>query len=211
MIGTRTLEKLMAADLFIFGTMVIVEVVWPTGHVDAYGMSFYMTHVRTFIPLATGFGIAVALLFRAASDLPPTGATLMVRRSLQAMAVLLIGILITPYTWGTFFNWAHMTLAAMLFVIQISLSFWLVEWHVSTIFNWFVLTIEAASGFVAMISLPDFGINLLFLGEIGFQLTFSALLLYSLSRLVPEGGSSGGLPVELDEREHARHRSRHQR
>ncbi len=211
MIGTRTLEKLMAADLFIFGTMVIVEVVWPTGHVDAYGMSFYMTHVRTFIPLATGFGIAVALLFRAASDLPPTGATLMVRRSLQAMAVLLIGILITPYTWGTFFNWAHMTLAAMLFVIQIGLSFWLVEWHVSTIFNWFVLTIEVASGFVAMISLPDFGINLLFLGEIGFQLTFSALLLYSLSRLVPEGGSSGGLPVELDEREHARRRSRHQR
>ncbi len=205
MLRTRTLERLMAADLFLFGTMVIVEVAWPTGHIDAYGVSYYMTHLRTFVPLATGFVITIALLFKAASDLPAAGITLPIKRSIQAVAILLLGILVTPYTWGTFFNWAHMTLAAILFVIQISLSFWLVEWQLPTIFNWFALTMEAASGFVAMISLPDFGINLLFLGEIGFQISFSALLLYSLSRLLPEEEEAYQLPNPMPEVERFHH------
>lgn len=183
----RAIERLMLGYGLLFGLLLVDTLLWPTKQVDAYGISYYLVHLDTFVILALGFiGCVVALLLEA-RDLPGDGLERLLRWSFRAMAGLLVAIMITPYTWNTFFNWAHMTVGAMLFVLQLALSIWLtIRYLPRKVLNWAMILLQFVGGLLAMWSLPDNGINLLIQGEVIFQAGFTLLLLYSMSHLIVE-------------------------
>lgn len=183
----RAIERLMLGYGLLFGFLLADTLLWPTKQVDAYGISYYLVHLDTFVVLALGFiGCIVALLLEA-RDLQGNGLERTLRWSFRAMAALLVAIMITPYTWNTFFNWAHMTVGAMLFVLQLLLSGWLtIRYLPRKAFNWAMILLQVTGGLLAMWSLPDNGINVLIQGEVIFQAGFTLLLLYSLSHLIAE-------------------------
>jgi len=183
----RGIERLMLGYGLLFGLLLVDTLLWPTKQVDAYGISYYLVHLDTFVILALGFiGCVVALLLEA-RDLPGDGLKRLLRWSFRAMAGLLVTIMITPYTWNTFFNWAHMTVGAMLFALQLALSIWLtIRYLPRKVLNWAMILLQFVGGLLAMWSLPDSGINLLVQGEVIFQAGFTLLLLYSMSHLIVE-------------------------
>jgi FtsH-binding integral membrane protein len=183
----RAIERLMLGYGLLFGLLLVDTLLWPTKQVDAYGISYYLVHLDTFVILTLGFiGCVVALLLEA-RDLPGDGLERLLRWSFRAMAGLLVAIMITPYTWNTFFNWAHMTVGAMLFVLQLALSIWLtIRYLPRKVLNWAMILLQFVGGLLAMWSLPDNGINLLIQGEVIFQAGFTLLLLYSMSHLIVE-------------------------
>jgi len=195
-VRVRAIERLMLGYGLLFGFLLVDSILWPTKQVDAYGISYYLVHLDTFVVLALGFvGCIVALLVEA-RDLEGDGLARVLRWSFRAMAVLLALIMCTPYTWNTFFNWAHMTAGAMLFVLQLLLSGWLTIRYLSRkAFNWAMILLQVTGGLLAMWSLPDNGINLLLQGEVIFQAGFTLLLLYSLSHLLSEAEADAPNPA----------------
>jgi len=125
MLRTKTLDRLLAADLALFGALLLVAIWYPSSAIDGYGISYYLTHLDSFIPLAIGFVLCAVLSWRAGRDLPTTGGLGVLRRALRMMAVLIVGIAFTPYTWGTLFDWTHQTLGSILFVEQLLMSGWI--------------------------------------------------------------------------------------
>jgi len=183
----RGIERLMLGYGLLFGLLLVDTLLWPTKQVDAYGISYYLVHLDTFVILALGFIGCVVALLHEARDLPGDGLERLLRWSFRAMAGLLVAIMITPYTWNTFFNWAHMTVGAMLFVLQLALSIWLtIRYLPRKVLNWAMILLQFVGGLLAMWSLPDNGINLLIQGEVIFQAGFTLLLLYSMSHLIVE-------------------------
>lgn len=186
MLRTKTLDRLLAADLALFGTLLLVAIWYPSSAIDGYGISYYLTHLDSFIPLAIGFVLCAVLSWRAASDLPKTGGLGVLRRALEIMAVLIIGIAFTPYTWGTLFDWTHQTLGSILFIEQLLMSGWIWWRYARSWFNATMILMQLVGGVMALLSLPNDGIMVLFQGEVIFQIGFSFLLFHSLSRLIPD-------------------------
>ncbi len=186
MLRSRTQERLLAADIALFGALLLVAIWYPTSAIDGYGISYYLTHLDTFVPLAIGFVTCAALSWRAASDLPAIGGIAILRRALQLMSILLIGICFTPYTWGTLFDWTHQTLGSILFVEQLIVSGWVWWRYERSWFNAAMIVVQIVGGVMALLSLPNDGIMVLFQGEVIFQIGFSLLLFHSLSRLIPD-------------------------
>ncbi|WP_276940189.1 hypothetical protein [Ferrimicrobium acidiphilum] len=181
----HAIKALMVAYGALFGALLIDGIVWPTNNVNIYGISYYLVHIRTFFPLALGFLICIGLVIHVGRQLPSDEQPFRtLRTSFIAIGVLMAGIMLTPYTWNTFFNWAHMTLGAALFVIQLAVSIWITSRWVRVGINWSMIIVQLVGGILAMFSLPDNGINLLMPGEIIFQFGFAILLLSSLSRLL---------------------------
>jgi hypothetical protein len=181
----HAIKALMVAYIALFGALLIDGLVWPTSNVNIYGISYYLVHIRTFFPLALGFVICIALVIHVGRQLPGNEQPFRtLRASFIAIGVLMAGIMLTPYTWNTFFNWAHMTLGAALFVIQLALSIWITSRWVHGGITVIMIIVQLVGGILAMFSLPDNGINLLMPGEIIFQFGFAILLLSSFSRLL---------------------------
>jgi hypothetical protein len=181
----HTIKALMIAYVALFGALLIDGIAWPTNNVNIYGISYYLVHIKTFFPLALGFVICIALVIHVGRQLPGDKQPFRtLRTSFITIGVLMAGIMLTPYTWNTFFNWAHMTLGAVLFVVQLALSIWITSRWVHGGINWSMVFVQLIGGILAMFSLPDNGINLLMPGEIIFQFGFAILLLSSLSRLL---------------------------
>jgi len=183
----HTIKTLMIAYAALFGALLFDGLVWPTNQVNIYGISYYIVHLKTFFPLALGFVVCIALVIHIGRTLPPSPQPFtLLRPSFVAIGILMAGIMLTPYTWDTFFNWAHMTLGAMLFVVQLGVSIWITLRYVRSGLNWTMIAFQFLGGLLAMFSLPDNGINVLMPGEVIFQFGFAILLLNSLSQLLTD-------------------------
>lgn len=181
----HAIKTLMIAYIALFGSLLIDCLILPTNNVNIYGISYYLVHIHTFFPLALGFLICIALVIHVGCLLPANEQPYTnLSKVCIAIGVLMTGIMLTPYTWNTFFNWAHMTLGAALFIIQLASSIWITYGWVHGGLNWSTIIIQLVGGILAMFSLPDNGINLLMPGEIIFQFGFAILLLNSLSALL---------------------------
>ncbi|WP_298210922.1 hypothetical protein [Ferrimicrobium sp.] len=188
----HTIKVLMVAYLALFGSLLADGIVMPTQQVNVYGISYYLVHLKTFFPLAIGFLVCIWLVIHLGRSLPRTAQPLTtIRVALFAIGVLMFGIMLTPYTWNTFFNWAHMTLGAALFVLQLGISIWLTVRFVRSSLSWAMIILQFVGGLLAMFSLPDNGINLLMPGEVLFQFGFAILLLYSLNQLLTDTPRTG--------------------
>jgi hypothetical protein len=186
MLRTKVQERLLTADLALFGALLLVTIWYPTSAIDGYGISYYLTHLDSFVPLATGFVTCSVFSWLASRDLPLSGGLGVLRRALRIMSVLILGICFTPYTWGTLFDWTHQTLGSILFIEQLVISAWIWWRYARNWFNATMILVQVIGGVMALLSLPNDGIMVLFQGEVMFQIGFALLLFHSLSRLIPD-------------------------
>lgn len=161
-----------------FGLAVCISLK-PDGLSVNDGISYFGIYRETFLPYAFGLLGAAYFTVRAVAQIPAGMALL--RQALRVYAMLIVGIVITPYAVSTPIDHLHIAFGSALFSLQLLLSCWLI-WQLHHIWWSVVLTlIELVSGIAAAIYLrPSHG--LLLQSQIAFQLAFGALLILSLQR-----------------------------
>jgi hypothetical protein len=137
------------------------------------GISFYGVH-RTTIPiLATGFVLAGAGLWLFSLEMPfPKW----INYSLRAIAVSLVGLLLTPYTAGTLSNWVHMSVGVAGAVLELFIGIALLQRDRRS-WSWLVFAVQLGAGLIAASSLPDWHFSYLLEGEFFYEVGFSLVLL----------------------------------
>ena len=183
-IHLRTI-KLFTSGLGCFSLgLAICVILKPVGLSVNSGISYFGNYRLTIVPYIIailGYGIFLLLLAGCikAKDLWP------LKYSLYIFAFLSLIITITPYSVSSFLNMAHTTSGTILFVWQLLLSAWLIAkmgykiWPI--IFTGLMLISGIGSAFY--IKGPN---GFLIQTQIIFQLSFAALMYYTLRRLVPD-------------------------
>jgi hypothetical protein len=94
---------------------------------------------------------------------------------IKLVAAMLLLLLVTPYTGGTFLNWAHMSVGVLGALVQLSISYALLRRTTSC---WAVTgaAVQLAGGIIGALSLPDWRFQYLMYGELIFELGFCVCL-----------------------------------
>lgn len=125
---------LARGQAFLFGGLVVCAVVDPGGLTANHGISYYGVQLDTVPILAVGLLGAAWFTRRGLRRLADqTPAAEFVRHSGTAIALLLAGIVVTPYTVATAVDWTHRGLGAALFILQLVLGIRLVAWTRDTV------------------------------------------------------------------------------
>ncbi len=145
------------------------------------GISYYGLYRETLLPYAAALLGAAYFALRAIDALPPDEKIL--RLALKTYALLIVGLVITPYTVSTWLNYLHIVCGTALFSLQLLLSCW-VAWKLRYIW-WSIglLLVELASGIAAAHYL-NLTHGFLLQSQLTFQMAFGALLVLSLPALV---------------------------
>lgn len=105
-----------------------------------------------------------------------------IRDSLLVMAVLTCIVAVTPYAVNNAVDSIHRTAGALLFTLQLILSFWLIAKLHHAIWAILLTVAELVAGIACALYLyPTHGY--LFQAQVLFQFFFSTLLIYSLRQL----------------------------
>jgi hypothetical protein len=86
-----------------------------------------------------------------------------------------IGLLLTPYSINTYFDFVHKTIGTTLFVVQLGLSLYLAE-QVKDWPSWIAVSLEVVGGLAALLSLPHNSLGYQFEGQLIFQIGFFTLI-----------------------------------
>lgn len=190
----RVQRVLLATQFVFFLALACCVLLVHDYAVENAGISYYGVHARTIAFAIIGYLAAALGLWLASSLIRAAGSVPILWVGLRLVAVMLILLLLTPYSGGTFLNWAHMTVGVVGALVQLAMSWSLVrrrrDWRVVSAF-----VIQFLGGVVGALSLPDWRFQALLVGETVFQLGFSWSLLEWTS-LVGEGRRvfSPGLP-----------------
>ncbi|GAA4566400.1 hypothetical protein [Planotetraspora kaengkrachanensis] len=179
----RVMGDLVKGQVCLLVGLLLCVALMPEGLGANNGMSFYGVHWETFLPYAAGL-LSAALFTRralhdAAAASPAPGK---VRHAADAFAVLLAGIILTPYTVSGAVDWTHRLLGALLFALQLTLAVRLLAWAHADAFGGAFLLVQLVGGVIAAIYvLQDDGF--LLQGEATFQFGFGALLIRTIPLL----------------------------
>ena len=166
----------LAATFTLFSICILIR---PAGLAANDGLSYFGTFKTTIIPYSLAFLVDAYFYLKTAAyikvDIPTFKYLTM---SLQIMAVLLVGLLLTPHT---LFDSIHTMFGATLFSLQFLLSIWLLlkdhfDWQ-----NIALFILEFLSGLAAFYYLPKPN-GLLLQTQLIFQLAFGAMLVRALNR-----------------------------
>lgn len=133
---------LLGAGAFL-ASIVVCIALDPDGLRLDFGLSYYGTRWSTVIPFALGsLAVAVSLWLAAghSADVAPP----LLRRSLQVFAVLLVGVIATPYNAGSLVDVAHTVIGAAAFVIALGQTAWITwrtRWRVDNVLALVVLVV----------------------------------------------------------------------
>lgn len=144
--------------------------------VENAGISYYGVHSRTIALAIVGYVAAAVGLWRTSSLFRVAGADPVAWIGLRVVAVMLVLLLLTPYSGGTFLNWAHMTVGVVGALVQLAMSARLAR-RTRSLNVCLGAALQLLGGIVAALSLPDWAFQYLLLGEIVFQVGFSWCLL----------------------------------
>lgn len=175
-------STLAKGQAFLFGGVTVCVVVRPDGLRANNGISFYGVHPVTVPVLAAGL-LGAAWYTRRGLRLaaPSTPAPDLMRRSGNAFALLLVGILVTPYTIGVLVDWTHRGLGSALFVLQLVLGAQLVRWTRDPLAAayWSVELLGGILSAVYVLRVHGYLLET----QLLFQLGFGALVLRTTRRL----------------------------
>jgi hypothetical protein len=176
----QAVRSILLGQVCLYTGLIICVLLKPNGLAVNDGTSYFGIYRETFFTYAFGLLGAAYFAARASAQLPPNAALL--RQALKVYALLIVGIVITPYAVGKWIDYLHITFGSALFSLQLLLSCWLV-WQLHYVWWSVALTlVELVSGIAAAIYLgPSHG--LLFQAQVIFQLAFGALFVLSLQRL----------------------------
>lgn len=170
------LHQVIASEIILLLTVMVCTIMIWNNNVNVYGISYFGVTTPTLPIVAIGFVAGSAILIMASRKLPSFAPYGLVRLTLRVVSVGIVLLLLTPYTVDTFFNWAHMSLGAIIFAIEMYTGAVLCFRHMHDLLSKWALALQFFGGVLAMFSLPNNMLNFMLEGEVIFQLGFMVLL-----------------------------------
>lgn len=163
----------------VFVLLALCVMIRPAGLAANDGLSYFGGFATTIIPYSLAFFLNAFFYWEAARGLnndhfPYKYAA----TSLRVMAVLLIGLVVTPHE---LVNYIHTKIGATLFSFQLLLSIWMLIKIAPSWQNIILVLVEVLSGLAALYYLPK-AHGLLLQSQVIFQLAFGLLLVRVLNK-----------------------------
>lgn len=182
----RVIGSLVLGQSCLLSGLMICVALKPKGLTANDGISYYGIFARTVVPYAfalIGSALCVRRALRWSAPSSPNPAHL--HRVANWLAVMSVGVVLTPYSASLLFDWVHTLLGAAVFVLQLVLGAQLLGWSGGDAWGAAFLVTQFLSGVVcAVYVLPEHG--WLIEGQLAFQLAFGALLMRTASVLSPQ-------------------------
>ena len=192
-LGGRSTRETMVGDLVkgqlvLFGGVAVGVALRPHSLEANSGISYYGVHWDTFPGYAVGL-IGAALFtrraLRAAAGATPAPDAL--RRTGDWFLLLVLGVVLTPYSVGGLVDWSHRGFGSSMFALQLVLALRLISWAPRDPLSLVLLLIQLAGGVLSLTFLV-LHTGYLIQAELLFQLGFGALLIRTVPwRLAPSG------------------------
>jgi hypothetical protein len=163
-VAQRARQTLWLTQSFFFLALVVCLAIYHGHQADTDGISYYGVYPPTMPVLFAGYLTAAGGLWLASAPMEDAGAPLLLRPGVRIISVGLVVLLATPYNQGAFLNWAHMITGVSIAGVQVLISTSLL-WRRPSLRAMGAFTVLLAGGVVGAISLPDWHISLLLLGE----------------------------------------------
>ncbi|HVA69831.1 MAG TPA: hypothetical protein VNF08_00705 [Acidimicrobiales bacterium] len=167
----RALRLVLATQVFFFAALAWCVILVHDHVAQNAGISYYGVHHRTV-------GIAVVAYVAAAIGLWRTSTLFRIGQldpliwlGLRVVAVVLILLLLTPYTGGPFLNWTHMTVGIFGALIQLAISITLLRRY-GSLLAILGFSIQLVGGILGAFSLPDWRFEYLLYSQIIFEFGF---------------------------------------
>lgn len=187
--GSMSLSKaaryVLASQLSLYAYLLICFLLLPKFLLQSNegGVSNYGVHALTVVPYSLAFWLSGLLLLAAGYSVNRRPAARTLRRVLLLLGVLTLLVLLTtyPYKLNRVFDDLHIWAAVLLFVTEMLVGIWLVGQQRRSFLALALFTVQLA-GFV-LSGLTLFGyLHILFLAQLINNVSFSALLVYGVSR-----------------------------
>lgn len=168
---------LIRSQLLIYATWLICILLVPASLNANSGLSYFGVHKLTIVPFSFGMLASAYFILKSLHFQPNEQVkSRWFNYALRAIALCMVGIIITPYSFGGWFDLAHRTFGISLFSLQLLLALWLVMFNKRSWMNYGLLGLQIAGGLVSLVYLnPTHGY--LIQGQLLFQMAFSAILL----------------------------------
>lgn len=179
----KAVEYLKYSQISLFSSLAVCFLLVPKVIYDNRGVSYFGNHHLTIVPYAIGLILTSYFMFKASVALPTKNKrVVLLSKVLKVMAVLLIGVLLTPYKISDTMYHIHVGVGSLLFSIQFFLIIWLVVNTPTSKSNRFLLGTLLLGNVISMISLLP-TVQIMLLGQIITQLSFGLLLIRTTQQL----------------------------
>jgi hypothetical protein len=162
--------------IFFIATIGLCLLISPIGLKDNHGVSYYEHYGLPLIPYAVGFFAVAFTTFLVARSLPRSNHKIInLKYVLYAVSILVFGVLATPDYINSFFNWAHILVSSILFIIEFVLAIWLAIIELKDKINVPLVLLLFVTGLLAFSSNINWT-RYLFTSEVAFQIIFFFIL-----------------------------------
>lgn len=188
------IRNLVYSRVAFFGAMTICIILSQQAITTNQGLSYYGVTAQTLVPYAIGFLLSAYFVFRASFGLRKLGQEgKYVAIALRILAVLMIGVLVTPYAISERLYEIHVAISSLLFVVELLLAIWFVMFLRPDWINRLLGVAVFASGIVAFLSLRS-TLRYMVAAQLIYELCFALMLLRSLKTFVEEKTKTTELP-----------------
>lgn len=165
------------SQIAIYAAFLICIALEPSSLGANSGLSYFGVHRLTIIPFGFGMLLGSYFIMRASHYLTAmTRAARWLNLALRGIALLVVGIVITPYTFGGWFDVAHRTFGITLFSLQLVIALWMIIFNKRSWLNYGLIGLQIVGGLISLVYLnPTHGY--LIQGQLLFQMAFSAIIL----------------------------------
>jgi hypothetical protein len=168
---------LVFSQVTLYATVLLCVALAPSSLSANSGLSYFGVHKLTVIPFGLGLLVSAYFILKSTHFLP--AATTGHKRlglALRTISLLIVGIVVTPYSLGNWFDGVHRVFGITLFSVQLLLAIQITVFIKRDWPNWALLNLQLAGGLLSLIYLsPPQGF--LIQGQLLFQLAFSIILL----------------------------------
>ncbi len=180
----KAVQLILASQLVFMGSLLVCLLIDPHIIRNNWALSLYGTQVSTFLPFAVGVLLPSYLLYKASFRLNkqrPVNQKL--SKILVLLAVLPLGIAITPIRAGENVWVFHAIFSVAWFLIQLGAGFWLVS-QTKDLVSVLILGILVVSQVLVCLSLEEFDVlNVIAAAQIVAVTSFSVLLMRTVVKI----------------------------
>lgn len=172
---------IVMGQLCFYVFLVIAILLKPAGLAANDGISYFGIYKSTFLPYAASLLGSAYFSIQSADRITNSDYHLLAWW-LQTMALLSVGIVITPYAAGHLMDYLHTAFGSILFAGQLLISIWLTSRVGHKTWPLMLTLVELIAGIASAIYLrPTHGF--LLQAQVVFQAAFGGLLLYFARKL----------------------------
>ena len=187
----RAALYVLASQVCFFAMLAVCIPLAPRAIRHHLGVSYFGTNPTTVPAYVIGLLLTGYFLVKAAHALPQHAAPFRtLSEILLILAILVVGVCLTPYSVDAVFDWAHVTASMVLFIVELGLAIWLVVGPCRGTRAAGLLAFQVGGALIAFLSELRI-VHHMLLGETLTQLAFGALLVRCLWRMTsPHPGRS---------------------